>query len=79
MSLHVDEGFLNQVIRGVIKWKKCCDCDKYGIELQYYDENGNPVKSTEDGAERGKCCCTSCGGIGYIDITTDADLIGEPE
>lgn len=76
-TLMVESGFINQIIRGVIKWRKCPDCDKYGIELQWYDENGNPVKTGTPNASQSDCECETCGGIGFIDITTDDDLKNE--
>lgn len=77
-NLYVETGYLNQMIRGVIKWRKCPDCDKYGIELAWYDDDGNQVKAGTEGADRSQNECDSCRGIGYIDITTDADLTDEP-
>ena len=75
--MRIDEGYLNQVIRGVIKWKKCAECDIYGVELQWYDDDGNPIKAGADGA-RSSSSCPSCNGVGFIDVTQDTDLINEP-
>jgi hypothetical protein len=77
-DMYIDTGYLNQVIRGVIKWRKCPSCDKFGRDLAWIDDDGNEVPVGTEGAEQSKRECESCHGIGFIDITTDADLKGEP-
>ena len=78
-DFYVEPGFLNQMIRGVTKWRKCPCCDIYGRELAYYNEDGHQVSASDEGAERSFEKCESCHGIGFIDITTEADLKDEPD
>jgi hypothetical protein len=66
-SITIDPGYLNQIIRGIIKWNKCKDCDSNGIELQWYDDNGNAVPTGTAGAAQSDCMCDTCNGVGFIE------------
>lgn len=79
MDVSATTGYINQLIRGVLKWKKCPCCDIYGRELAYYNEDGHQVGASDEGAERSYAECENCNGIGFIDVTTEADLKDEPD
>ena len=61
---YVSTEWLNLVIRGKVTFRKCPSCDKDGLELQYYNEDGDPCLSTEESAWRSMC--EDCDGIGYL-------------
>ena len=58
--------YLNQVIRGIVKFRKCPSCDVDGIELQAYDYNGEPCPS--DTVDSHRDDCEDCDGLGFIQI-----------
>ena len=58
--------YLNNVIRGLIQFRKCPNCDAEGRELQAYDDNGMPCSIEADGAYRERC--ESCKGLGFTRI-----------
>ncbi len=57
---------LNQIIRGIITFRKCPNCDNEGIELQYYDWDGEPCTKDADGAVRD--VCEDCEGLAFIQV-----------
>lgn len=61
----IEPDFLNHIIRGLVQFRKCPECDIDGIELQWYDDDGNAVKAGSDGS-RSTCMCESCKGVGFI-------------
>jgi hypothetical protein len=62
----MDNEYLNQVIRGIIEFRKCPCCDNDGIELQAYDGNGDPCTAQTEGAWRD--VCHDCEGLAFIQI-----------
>lgn len=58
--------YLNQVIRGKIQFRKCLNCDADGIELQSYDDSGNPCAGDHPDARRERC--EDCRGLGFIQL-----------
>ncbi len=67
MVVYTEE--LNQIIRGIIAFRKCPNCDKEGIELQYHDWDGEPCGADGDGASREEC--EDCEGLGFIQIPSE--------
>lgn len=62
--IHPD--YLREVIKGTIQFRKCPLCDADGIELQAYDEDGEPCDAGKEGAHRSDC--ESCDGVAFIEI-----------
>lgn len=58
--------WLREVIQGKITFRKCPSCDNEGIEIQSYDENGEPCNSDDETAQR--YTCENCEGVAYIEI-----------
>lgn len=58
--------WLNKVIRGLITFRKCPNCDVAGIELQSYDANGEPCSHDHPEAFREEC--PDCDGLGFIEV-----------
>jgi len=66
--MNQETEYLNQVIRGIIKFRKCPNCDNEGIELQHYSgETGEPCLPTDTEAFRE--FCDDCEGLGFIQIS----------
>lgn len=62
-----ENEYLNQVIRGIIKFRKCPNCDVDGIELQHYSgATGEACKSDDPEAYRD--FCQDCEGLAFIEI-----------
>ncbi len=64
-DLFCEIEWVRGVIDGTIKFRKCPNCVD-GLEIQAYDENGNPCTSDTPGATR--CPCEKCDSLGYIEI-----------
>ncbi len=62
----MDDEYLNQVIRGIVTFRKCPSCDVEGVNLQAYDENGDACSSSEEDSHRDYC--EDCGGLAYIQL-----------
>jgi len=58
--------WLRSVINGQTKFRKCPQCDNEGIEIQSYDENGQPCAADDKTAER--YGCVNCGEVAYLEI-----------
>lgn len=61
-----ETAYLNQVIRGLIHFRKCPNCDASGIELVSYNGGGEPCHSEDEEAQRFDCC--DCHGLAFIEI-----------
>lgn len=68
MSKYIDcdSGWLRDVITGKIRFRKCPLCDPNGVEIQAYDENGEPCTSDHPEATRYKC--ENCDEVGFLEI-----------
>lgn len=62
---YVETKWLSQVIVGKITFRKCPNCDLQGIELQSYDDEGNPCQSDHEWAMRDTC--ENCRGLAFIE------------
>lgn len=65
-EITVDSAYMRGVINGTITFRKCPNCDSDGVEIQSYDDNGEPCKSADENATR--YACDKCNGIGFIEI-----------
>lgn len=65
-SMQFEIDWVRDVISGKINFRKCPLCDKDGIEIQAYDDNGNPCAS--DHPEARHETCESCQGLAFIEI-----------
>ena len=64
--MNQETKYLNQVIRGLIHFRKCPNCDASGMDLQSYDDCGEPCKSDDKEAQRFPC--GDCEGLAFIRV-----------
>lgn len=68
-SIYVTIDYLREVIAGKIHFRKCTLCDNNGLEIQAYDDDGNPCAHDHPEAER--YVCEACGGLAFIELHDD--------
>ncbi len=61
-----ETDWLRDVIKGVITFRKCPQCDNEGREIQCYDSDGEPCLPDNEDATRHTC--ESCNGLAFIEI-----------
>lgn len=60
-----DIEWVNRVIRGVVKFRKCPSCDVDGVGLIAYNEDGELAK---DGEESYRELCEDCNSLGFVEV-----------
>jgi hypothetical protein len=66
MNIDCTPEYLRAVITGQIRFRKCPLCDGTGMEIQAYDENGQPCGSDVEDSMRYPC--DNCSRIGFIEL-----------
>ena len=62
----VSNDYLREVIKGKVTFRKCPCCDNDGIEIQCYDDNGEPC--TSDHPEARREVCENCYGVAFMEV-----------
>jgi len=66
MIIDMDSEYFRGVITGKIRYRKCPLCDNNGVEIQAYDDMGEPCQSDHPEAQRHPC--EACDEVGFIEI-----------